>query len=50
MTIGAVPPEMATLSFAHLCNYSLKDPFIFGKHTYKRIKIAGVELYINKLL
>ena len=50
MTIRAVPPEIATLlKVAHLCNYPLKDAFIFGKHTSKRIKLAGVELYINKL-
>ena len=50
MTIRAVPPEIAALSFAHLCNCSLNDTFIFAKHTSKRIKIAGVELYINRLL
>ena len=50
MTIRAVPPEIAALpKVAHLCNYALKDAFIFGKHTSKRIKIAGVELYINRL-
>ena len=50
MTIRAVPPEIAALrKVVHLCNYSLKDDFIFGKHTSKRIKIAGVELYINRL-
>ena len=50
MTIREVPPEIAALpKVAQLCNYSLKDSFIFGKHTSKRIKIAGVELYINRL-
>ena len=48
MTIRAVPSEIAALlKVAHLCNYSLKDTFIFGKHTSKIIKITGVELYIN---
>ena len=47
MTIMPVPPEIAALpKVAHVCNYSLNDTFIFGKHTSKRIKIAGVELYI----
>ena len=51
MTIRAVPPEIAALpKVAHLCNYSLKDTFNFGKHTSKRIKIAGVELYIDRTL
>ena len=50
MAIMAVPPEIAALpKVAHLSNYSLKDTFIFGNHTSKRIKIAGVELYINRL-
>ena len=50
MMIRAVPSEIAALpKVAHLCNYSLKDAFIFGKHTSKRIKIAGVELYKNRL-
>ena len=50
MTIRVVPPEIAALpKVAHLCNYSLKDAFIFGKQTSKRLKTAGVELYINKL-
>ena len=48
MTINAVPLEIAALpKVAQLCNYSLKDAFIFGKHTSKKIKIACVELYIN---
>ena len=51
MTIREVPPKIAALQkVAHLCNYSLKDTFIFGKHSSKRTKIAGVELYINRLL
>ena len=50
MTIRAVPPEIAALKkVTHLCNNSLKDTFIFDNHTSKRIKIAGVELYINRL-
>ena len=50
MTIKAVPPEIAALpKVAYLCNYSLRDTFIFEKHTSKRIKRAGVELYINRL-
>ena len=50
MTIRAVRPKKAALSkVAHLCNYSLKDTFIFGKHTSKIIKITGMELYINRL-
>ena len=50
MTIKAAPPEIAALpKVAHLCDYSLKDSYIFGKHTFKRIKIAGVDLYINRL-
>ena len=50
MTIRAVQPKKAALpKVAHLCNYSLKDTFIFGKHTSKIIKITGVELYINRL-
>ena len=51
MTIRVVPPEIAVMpKVAHLCNNSLKDTFIVGKHTSKRINIAGVELYINRLL
>ena len=50
MTIRAVPSEIAALpKVAHLCNYSLKDTYIFGKHTAKRIKIASVLLYMNRL-
>ena len=50
MTIRAVHSEIAALpKVAHLCNYSLKDAFIFDKHTSKRIKITSVELYINRL-
>ena len=46
MTIRVVPPEIAALpKVAHLCNYSSKDAFIFGKHTSKTIKIAGVVIY-----
>ena len=44
MTIRAVTPEIAVLpKVTHLSSYSLKDTFIFGKHTSKRIKIAGME-------
>ena len=50
MTIRAVPPEIAALpKVVHLGNYFFKNAFIFGKHTSKRIKIASVELYINRL-
>ena len=48
MTIKAVLPEIAAmLKVAPLCNYSLKDTFIFGKHTSKIIKVTGVELYVK---
>ena len=50
MTIRAVPSEIAALpKVTHLCNYSLKDTFIFGKHTSRITKKTGVELYINRL-
>ena len=50
MTIRAIPPEIAALlKVAHLCNYFLKNTFIFDKHPSKKIKIAGVKLYINRL-
>ena len=36
MTIRAVLPEIAALpKVAHLCNFSLKDTFVFGKHTFR---------------
>ena len=48
MTIKAVQLEIAALpKVAHLCNYSLNEAFIFVNPTSKRIKTAGVELYIN---
>ena len=47
MTIRAVPPKIAALpKVANLCNYSLNDTFIFGKHTSKIIKLALVIVII----
>ena len=46
MTIRAVPPEIDALpKVEHLCNYSLKNTFIFGKHTCKKKNIRCEVLY-----